>query len=230
MEYTYEFFFETGRKETFVCTLDDTNLLLTPFAVETDEEWVALDFHKCSVCTLDPSKHKHCPVAHNLSHVLFRFKDDISYETVTTRVTSTERITEKTCSLESCVSSLMGLIMATSGCPVLDVLRPMAFTHLPFSNENETTYRAVAAYLTAQAIRVSQGLTPEWDLKNVAGNYSRITKLNADFTERMRSLKSKDAVINAVITLDNFAQLSTFTVPEQWAEEVKGLFTAYLKN
>jgi hypothetical protein len=230
MEYTYEFFFENGRKETFTLSLNDETLLLDPLPVESEEEWMALDFNRCSVCTLDPSHHKHCPVAHNLSHVLSHFRNDISHETVTTRVTFSERITEKNGPLEACVSSLMGLIMATSGCPVLDVLRPMAYTHLPFSNEKETTFRAVCAYLTAQAIRKSQGLDPEWDINNVAGIYTGISKLNADFTERMRSLNSQDAILNAVITLDIFAQLSSFALPGDWVNEVKGVFTAYLKN
>ena len=120
--------------------------------------------------------------------------------------------------------------MATSGCPVLDVLRPMAFTHLPFANENETIFRAVSSYMTAQAIKVSQEQKPDWGIENVARMYMGISKLNADFTKRLRGLHSKDTVVSAVITLDLFAQMSTFSLPNEWLKQVKGFFTAYLEN
>jgi len=145
MKYTYEFTFENGRKESFELSLHDATLLLEPFAIDTDEPWIKLTYNQCSVCTLSPAQHTYCPVAKNLAHILFRFKDNFSYETVTTRVTAKSRITEKTGSLESGVSSIMGLIMATSGCPVLDILRPMAYTHLPFANEDETIFSLLSA-------------------------------------------------------------------------------------
>ena len=230
MDYTYEFSFENGRKETFALSIHDDTLLLDPLPVDSDEEWMKLTFHQCGVCTLDPSAHAYCPVAKNLSHVLFRFKDDISHETVTTRVITKNRVTEKTDSLESCASSIIGLIMATSGCPVLDILRPMAYTHLPFANEDETIFRAVSTYLTAQAIKVSQGEEPDWEIGKVAGIYSGITRLNADFTERVRGLRGRDANVNAIITLDLFAQLGTFTLPTEWLKQVKGFFTPYLEK
>jgi hypothetical protein len=230
MNFTYEFSFENGRKETFELSISDDDLLLDPLPAAADEAWMKLTFHQCTVCTLNPAEHDYCPVAKNLSHILFRFKENYSYETVTTRVITGNRITEKTGSLESCASSIVGLIMATSGCPVLDILRPMAYTHLPFANEDETIFRAVATYMTAQAIRASLGEKPDWDIRNVAGIYSGITRLNADFAERVRGLHGKDANINAIITLDLFAQLGTFTLPTEWLEQVKGFFTAYLKN
>jgi hypothetical protein len=230
MEYSYEFSFENGRKETFTLSLHDDTLQLDPLPVATDEEWMQLTYHQCGVCPLSPAEHTYCPVAKNLSYLLSRFKNEFSYETVTARVTTKDRVTEKTGSLESCASSIIGLIMATSGCPVLDILRPMAYTHLPFANEDETIFRAVSTYLTAQAIKVSQGQKPDWEISNVASIYSGITSLNADFAERIRGLHGKDANINAIISLDLFAQLGTFTLPTKWLERVMGFFTPYLKN
>lgn len=230
MKYTYEFSFENGRKETFELSIQDDTLELDPLPILSDEAWIKLPFFQCSVCTLNPAEHTYCPVAKNLSYILFRFKDDFSYETVTTRVTTKDRITEKTGSLESCASSIIGLIMATSGCPVLNILRPMAYTHLPFANEDETIFRAVSTYMTAQAIKASEGFTPNWEISNVASIYSGISKLNADFTERVRGLRGKDANLNAIITLDLFAQLGTITLPTAWLRQVKGFFGSYLKN
>jgi hypothetical protein len=228
MKVDYEFTFDNGRKESFCLTLRDADLALEPLSVPEGGEWMKLEYTQCEGCSLDPSRHSQCPVARNLAHVLLRFKDDISYDTVTVRVTTQNRITEKRGSLESCVSSIMGLIMATSGCPILDLLKPMAFTHLPFANENETLFRAVSMYLTAQYVRMAKGKSPNWDIANLAGIYAQINKLNSAFTERLRGMRGRDANVTALISLDLFAQFGTFSLPKTWVESVQGFFSAYL--
>lgn len=49
--------------------------------------------------------------------------------------------------------SLLGLVMATSGCPHLDFLRPLALHPLPFSSIHETVFRVSSSYLTEQYFR-----------------------------------------------------------------------------
>jgi len=49
--------------------------------------------------------------------------------------------------LHVALSSLIGLYMATGGCPVMERLKPMARFHLPFADEEETMFRAMSAYL-----------------------------------------------------------------------------------
>jgi hypothetical protein len=118
--------------------------------------------------------------------------------------------------------------MATSGCPVLEVLKPMAATHLPFATEDETVLRAVSMYLTGQAVRAAKGLRPDWDIQNLTTLYARINKLNAAFVERIRHMQGMDANVNALISLDLFAQFGLLTLPGSWAEQVEGFFSAYL--
>lgn len=124
----------------------------------------------------------------------------------------------------------MGLIMATSGCPVLDKFKPMAFTHLPFSNEVETIFRAVSMYLTAQYMRMKNSLVPDWDLRYFKDMYAEVNMLNNDFAQRIRKIKGRDTNINALVLLDVFAQLATFSSSDNWLKSLEPLFTAFLSK
>jgi len=230
MKFDYEFLFDDGRKECFHLTISDRTLTLDPLPLDYDAEWIRLGCHQCPGCSLAAAQHPYCPVARNLAQVLPKFVNDLSYTTVLARVTTANRVMEKKGPLETCVSSIMGLIMATSGCPVLDVLKPMAFTHLPFANEDETMFRAVSSYLIGQYIRMLNGMKPDWDVKNLGALYKGISALNAEFTERLRSMKGKDANVTALISLDLFAQFGTFALPETWAGSVREFFSAYLRE
>jgi len=230
MKITYEFFFENNRTEKFELNFNQTDLRLEPLPVEIDESWTRLECKQCTICTLKSSEHTHCPVARNLSSVLMQFKNDFSYEKATIRVTNNGRVTEKHTTIEEGVSPLMGLIMATSGCPVLDKFKPMAFIHLPFSNEIETVFRAVGMYLTAQYVRMKNNQEADWELKRFRDMYAQVNRINTDFSERVRELKGKDANINALVLLDLFAQVGTFSFSEDWMKELEPLFSAYLAD
>jgi len=228
MKIKYEFFFENKRFEVFILKFNESTLNLESFPVENNEPWTKLEFNQCKVCTLKATEHKYCPVARNLSYVLLQFKDDYSYEKVKVRVTTERRTTEKEASLQEGVSPLMGLIMATSGCPVLDKFKPMAFIHLPFSNEVETIYRAVSIYLTAQYVRMKNNLSADWELKHFKDMYAKVSLLNADFAQRLREMKGNDANINALVLLDLFAQTGTCSFSENWMKQLEPIFLAYL--
>jgi len=230
MKIKYEFIFENNRLEVFILNFNDSTLNLESFPVEINEPWTKLEFNQCKVCTLSKATHKYCPVARNLSYVMLQFKDDVSYEKVKVEVTTERRITEKHASLQEGISTLMGLIMATSGCPILDKFKPMAFIHLPFSGETETIFRAISMYITAQYMRKIHNLEPDWDLKNFRDMYSAVNQINFDFAERLKLIKGRDANINALILLDLFAQAGSLSFSESWMKELDPLFAAYLKD
>jgi hypothetical protein len=230
MNIKYEFFFDTGRTEVFTLALDKSTLNLQPFPITDDSRWIHLDYHQCSVCPLQTTDTKYCPVARNLAFILVKFANDRSYSAVETRVTTAERCTIRHGSLEEGLSPLMGVIMATSGCPILDKFKPMAYTHLPFANENETMFRAVSTYLTSQYIRMKKGLEPDWSLDSLRELYAAVSTINASFSRRVRELKGKDANINALVMLDVFAQFASFSIGESWVKAVQPYFTAYLKE
>jgi hypothetical protein len=227
MKYRYEFLFDDGRMERFDLALDPATLNLEPLGAATNQAWTRLTNYQCPACPLTEGEYPACPVARNLAVILLRFKDDISYKKVRTRVTSQARTTEKSGSLQECLSPLMGLIMATSACPILEMLKPMAFTHLPFATDDETLFRAVSTYLFGQFIRARNGMTPDWSLSQFTAMYQKISDINAAFSERLRVLQGSDANINALIILDTFAQIGSFAGVGEWVNKVASFFSAY---
>lgn len=228
MKIQYRFAFDSGREEIFDLDFDASTLQMAPLGDESKESWVKLSFHQCPECPLSEDTHPACPVAQNLATVLNVFKEDRSFTKVLTRVVTSERTTQRETSLEQGLSSLMGLMMATSGCPILDHFKPMALTHLPFANENETMYRAVSTYLTAQFMRMREGQSADWDLAKLGDLYGKVSRINAAFADRVRGLKGRDANVNALILLDLFAQVGAFSFSEKWVEDILPLFGAYL--
>jgi len=230
MQMTYEFRFDDTRVEQFELSFDDTSLTLSPIAGEFDESWIALDFHQCSNCPLDKENNPYCPVARNLSTVLLRFRDDFSYSPVEIHVVTEPRTISRNGTLQEGISPVMGLIMATSGCPVLDIFKPMAYTHLPFSTETETILRSVAFYLTGQLMRARAGKSADWKLEKFNDMYMGISEINAAFSERVRQIQGKDANINALVILDIFAQMGSMTLDESELVDLQPLFSAFLER
>jgi len=139
-----------SRERVFDLELDhDTAELTSPPGTPEPPAWTELKFNQCVGCPLDPASHRHCPAAVHLSGVIDGFSDLVSYDQVRVTVESEERAVVATLSAQQALASLMGLIMASSGCPRTAVFRPMARFHLPFSNEAETAYRVAAMYLMA---------------------------------------------------------------------------------
>ena len=120
--------------------------------------------------------------------------------------------------------------MVTSGCPVLDMLRPMVRFHLPFATPTETTYRAVAMYLMAQFFLHRNGQKPDWELDDLVRVYGEVQAVNQGFSQRLREISSEDASSNALNILDCFASFIVLSIDEDMLSNFESLFTAYLKT
>jgi hypothetical protein len=109
--------------------------------------------------------------------------------------------------LQVVAGSLMGIYMVTSGCPILDKMRPMVETHLPLYTPEETVYRAITMYLMAQYFRSRNGFEPWWDLKGLADYYKEVQTVNLSFAERLRSISDKgEPTLNAIALLDSHGE------------------------
>jgi hypothetical protein len=167
-------------------------------------EWARLSFHKCPNCKLDDSL-EYCPVAKNMVPIIEEFKNYISHEKVYLTIFTLERIFEKIVTIQDGLSSLLGIIMTTSGCSHLDKLRPMVMTHLPFATGEETTYRVLSMYTLAQYYRKQKGLPCDEGLKGLVKIYKDIEKINSVFIERFRGAGNmSDAHLNALVKLSCF--------------------------
>ncbi|MBI3004171.1 MAG: hypothetical protein HYY49_02000, partial [Ignavibacteriales bacterium] len=156
LRYVYKFKFATGPEKDFEVVLDPKSLELLREADVPKPEWTKLKFSQCSNCPLEDSV-EHCPVAINLSRVVETFRNNDSFEQTTVTVETPQRTYTKNVQLQKGISSLIGMIMVTSNCPIMDRLRPMARFHLPFATSLETFYRTVSMYLTAQYFLVRKG-------------------------------------------------------------------------
>jgi hypothetical protein len=229
LDYLYRFRFDNGLIKEFLVSLNRSNL--QPTAAQTPENlpaWTELRYFQCSVCPLKPAEHPHCPAAVGLVPVIETFKELLSFEEVTVEVVSEERTWIKKTPLQYGLSSLIGLCMATSGCPVLDRMRPMAATHRPFASLLETTYRTLVMYLMAQYFRSKQGFAPDWDLHELPQLFSAIQNVNACFHQRVSGVHLQDAGLNAIFRLD-YSTGFTMRLVEDGLDEMKGWFEAYLK-
>jgi hypothetical protein len=217
-----------GGTVRFTIELDPESLTYIRRENSPPPEWTRLDYLSCEDCKIRNKNGEHCPVAVNISHVVEAFKDVYSYD-VTDVIVETEERTyfKEQVPVQKAVSSLLGIIMVTSGCEDLDRLRPMVRFHLPFATIEETVYRAASTYLLAQYFRAKNGLEPDWDMKELVGIYQRIAQINANICKRLQIASSKDASLNAVVILDTFAQMLPLSI-EDTLKSFEYLFGSYL--
>ncbi len=232
IRYTYEF--EDGHRESHEVRLHRESLeLCEPVKSERTQpagglpEWTRLDNHKCDGCPLTSDAHPHCPAAVALANVSTSFGNRTSYTPVHVTVETPTRTITRQAPLQEALFPLLGLRMATSGCPVLSKLRPMARFHLPFADSEETAYRAISMYLVSQFLRKSKGLPAEFDLRGLAEIYEQVHEVNLTFSKRLAEASSADANINSLTTLDMFAQDVPFSI-ETALPSLDQVFAPYL--
>ncbi len=226
IEISYRFSFEDGLEEIYSLSFDPESMdLLGPLPAEPPG-WTALAFHRCPHCTLD-SDSPICPEALALAPVVQGFDGRRSYDPTLLEVSTRERRISARTTLQRALSSLMGLIMATAGCPHAAFLKPMARFHLPLASEAETLYRASSMYLLAQFFRARAGYAPDLSLRGLEARYAVIETVNVSMAKRLRAAMSTDPAVNAVIILDTYAKLMPFSISES-LEAVRPAFAPYL--
>ncbi|CAA6677238.1 MULTISPECIES: DUF6901 family protein [unclassified Lentimonas] len=173
-----------------------------PHDLESSEafpDWARLEHRQCACCPLSTADCKYCPVATRMHGLLDAFPNDASTERVQVTVEAAARKYSNDCDLQVGINSLMGLMMATSGCPVLKELGAMASFHIPFCSTRETLHRTVGSYLTKQYFVQLEGGEPDWELTHLKELYEVLEGLNQDFSKRIKDSSCGDAVSNAVI-------------------------------
>jgi hypothetical protein len=216
--FTYRFNFEDGRKKEFHVHLDAKTGHLIASPGEKAAAWTALEHKKCSHCPLNAKDSPQCPIAANLSGVANDFKQEKSYHPVNVEVVSAQRTYTKTLPLQDALFGLFGLIMATSGCPYMSFLKPMARYHLPFSSIEETFVRTASFYLFKQYFTAKKGGTPDFALANFSQLYSNLNLVNRGIIARIRSIAKADADANSIVSLDAFASLLPLQIKTDFAE------------
>ncbi len=225
--FNYKFKFEDGKEIKFDIKIEPITMNLFR-DVKEYPEWAKLENFKCMHCPLDPNEYKYCPVAINLNCVIKAFNKVNSFEKVFIEITSDDRGYFKKTDVQNGVSSLIGVLMVTSGCPIMAKLKPLVRFHLPFATLEETEFKVFSMYLLAQYLRFINGKTPDWKLAKLQKFYDDIKILNQNVASKIADLELRDASINAVVVLNNFADVVTFNIEEQDLTNFNLYFADYL--
>lgn len=227
---SYTFYFKEGTQQTYKINLESNTLTILRKIDEALPEWTLLENFSCPHCPLDKTQFKYCPIAVNLKEIITFFSDTPSYEEVRVVVDTEERRYEKMTSVQVGVGGILGILMPTSGCPILGKLKPLVRFHLPFATIQETEYRVFSMFLLAQYLKMRKGEEPDWNLNSLKNLYEDLQKLNTNIARKIADLEKQDASINAVVVLNNFADSVTFCLDEDDVSDFEFLFKEFMEN
>ncbi|WP_404363085.1 DUF6901 family protein [Marinobacter sp.] len=211
MNVSYNFKLQDGRTSEFRITDQPVRVV----ASEQLPKWTRLDHCQCSNCPLSTSSHTHCPAAVEMLPVVEAFKDEDAYQKVDVKVVDDRRSYQKETSLEEALRSLLGLKMATSGCPVLAELKPMAVHHLPFASSDEFIMRSVSHYLLQQYFEKRSHREPDWELKGLVERNQRLQLVNQALWQRIHSVCQGDSNLKALLNFFSMASSVSFSLESQ---------------
>ena len=223
----YRFSLPDGRVKEFLVQLDPDTLALRRDESAELPEWTKLSYQQCPNCPLKEKDSPRCPPAAALADVIDYFKDSLSSETADVEIVTEGRSYRKESSLSSGVSGLFGLVMSTSGCPILGKLKPMVREHLPFATLKESLYRFLSMYMLAQRLRAWKDMVPDWEMKGLIGLLEDLRIVNRAFCQRLYAVCRKDASLNALVHLDCFADNTAFFLKRKGLDELARSFTAH---
>lgn len=217
IEYTYQFLFEDNQKFEYKVNIDKNTFLIIPDENKINHlDWTKLNYKQCENCKLTSTQNEYCPAAISVEDIIKHFSIFASYTKVDLTV-ETSRITYKCkTSLQKALSSLIGICMPCSGCPILSKLRPLVKFHIPVPTSEETTYRVVSTYLFAQYLASQNKIKPDWELRHLVELYEEIKKVNNYFCERIRSVTQNDASSNAIVILNCFVDWALISITKNF--------------
>lgn len=226
---TYRIKLDDKVTEVFDFDLDGKTFALITKPVPNPPKWAELGFRQCSHCPLKVEEHPHCPMALQLHSIIERFHNTRSIDEVTLEVITEERTVVQTTALQRVLSSMLGLIFPTCGCPLTAYMRPMARFHLPLANEEETVFRVAGMYLLAQYFLTNNGKKGQFAFDGLIKIYEDFHILNKAIASRLQSATESDSSKNAITLLDMYSSLVPILLEDQLVE-IRDVFEAYLPD
>lgn len=180
--------------------------------------WTRLAHHRCPNCPLAVSDTAHCPAAQDMAPVAVAFEREPSHARVRVEVLHTGRTFSQDTDVQSAMRSLLGLVLATSGCPILSQMKGPARLHMPFATIEETLFRMVGAYLVGQYLETRGHPTWGRDLSGMHRMYHDIQTVNRHLSLRLVDVACGDASANAMASLAAVAELLSFSLNDHLQE------------
>jgi hypothetical protein len=218
----YRFELPNGAQKILDLQFDPGDFRLTNLIPEHPPFWTELKFNQCANCPLNSEQHSHCPAAVHMAPAVESLKELVSFDTVGVTVEQEERTIHVETSAQQALSSVLGLIMATAGCPWTDHLRPMARFHLPFASETETVYRSVSMFLLARNLLGGE----RQGFEALARLYENLHTVNRDVSRRLGAATRTDPARNAMALLDSYTTLLPLAL-QSLLQELTPLFDAW---
>lgn len=214
LRFRYAFVLPDGRCEIFDLDIALPSLVLKTPPQADLPDWTRLGFCQCPNCPLNEATTPRCPVAVRLVDVGQRLGEVVSHQSVTLEVVGSDRRTVADTPSQYAVRSLLGLLMAVSGCPHMDFFKPLARFHLPLASVEETLARSAAFYLLGQYF-THHGKQGAWDvsLSGLAAIYEEVQTVNKAMATRLK----KAAVfreLNWIAELDALAYLMPMAIED----------------
>tara|TARA_B100000513_G_scaffold192812_1_gene119479 strand:+ start:389 stop:1084 length:696 start_codon:yes stop_codon:yes gene_type:complete len=202
---------EDGSREVFDLDIDLPQVALRHPEHTELPEWAALDYHQCQHCPLSKESHPHCPVAVLLVDYGQRVGRMVSYAQVDLTIEQRGTKTTAKVSAQEALRSVLGLVMATSGCPHMSFFRPLARYHVPLADMELTILRAMSFYLVGQYFNGTP--KPDWDTSfdGLIEIYKDAQEVNKGMAERLRNAQVFSE-LNWLAALDTFAGMMPLTI------------------
>ncbi len=220
--YNYCFDFPDSSKKRFLIKLDPETYDYKPSG-GNPPDWAKLEVAQCQCCKLKKADHEYCPIAANIAELVLAFKDTASYKSCLVSCISTARTCSKETTVQDGLASILGIIMATSGCPSMTILKPMACFHLPFATVQESNYRSASAYLLRQYFTHQEGESADFFMERIQEYYQEVQEVNKGIFKRIDMTSEMNADKNAIITLNALAQILVLEVKGS-LESLKPIF------
>lgn len=199
IQYQYIFEFEDGDKKHYDVNIDPSNCKLINPVPEILPNWTDLRQYQCPNCPLDCVEHDYCPAAVNVATVVDNFAEIISHKAVNVQIVSRKRTVTSNSTVQRALSSLLGLLIATSDCPRVQFFKPMAYFHLPLASQEETVFRAISTYFLAKYFKGEK--SEVFNLDSLCEIYANMQLVNEHLVKRLQSCTNGDATKNAVVLL-----------------------------
>lgn len=147
-----------------------------------------------------------CQAEKAITPVVAAVDDLLSTDSIRTEV----RQEGRTVSLESpaprALASLLGLLMASSGCPRLQPFRAMALFHQPFATAEENAVRAAGFWLMRHWARNHAASEPFAELQAL---WEDLEDVNRHVSTKLLAHSQSDVASNGVAYLDVLAKMGT---------------------
>jgi hypothetical protein len=142
-----------------------------------------------------------CPVAVNLAVPIEGMGGRRSGEPARVEISTAAGTFSVKGGVSTIFAPLFKLVMLTSGCPVLDRLRPLAASRLPMIWTRIGLGDLAGNYLVEQSRKERAGGPPDWRLELFAGFLKQVSRVAGALTERVREAGPSDGPVNAALSV-----------------------------